>query len=225
MENMSTSARIAGVWYFIMLITGVLGLMVIPSRIILPGDAAGTAANLLNASFLFRCGIVVNLLCQIAFVFLVLQLYRIFRNVNRDIARLMVALVLIAVPIAFLNELTQIAALMVSGSPDYLDVFSKSQRDALQLFCLNLHEQGVIVAGFFWGLWLLPFGRLVIVSKMMPKVIGLLLMVGCFSYLIDSCIALLFPEKRGVVTDLLMLPLSAGEISSIFWLLFKGVKT
>lgn len=218
------NARIAGLWYLLMLITGPIGLMYVPSRIIISGNAAATASNVITSELLIRIGIMSNLICQISFIFLVLALYRLFKGVNEKYVKLMVTLVIAAVPVAFLNELTQIAALLVLSGADYLKVFEPNQLNGLSMLFLNLHEQGTFIVGIFWGLWLFPFGYLVIKSGFIPKVLGILLIIGCFSYLVDSSTALLFPLQKGLVTNILMLPLALGELSMILWLLIKGVK-
>jgi hypothetical protein len=218
------TARIAGFWYLLMLITGPVGMMYVPSRIIIAGDATETANNIVSFDFLFRIGIMSNIICQITFVFLVIALYNLLKTVNMNYARLMVSLVLVAVPIAFLNELTQITALLIKDNVDYLKVFEKSQIDTLTMLVLNIHQQGILLAGFFWGLWLLPLGLLVIKSGFIPKIIGIFLVLGCFSYLADSTTSLLIPRYEKVVSDILMIPLGIGEVSMIFWLLIKGVK-
>ena len=89
---------------------------------------------------------------------------------------------------------------------------------------MNVRQHGIAIAGIFWGLWLFPFGVLVIRSGFIPKILGILLIVGCFSYLIDSAVALLLPEHRDRLAGILMLPLAAGELSMVLWLLVKGVR-
>jgi hypothetical protein len=219
------TARIAGLWYLLMLITAPIGLMYIPSKLFISGNATATASNVMTSELLFRIGIMSNLICQISFIFLVLALYRLFKGVNEKYAKLMVSLVIVAVPIAFLNELTQIATILIYSDADYLKVFEPNQLNGLAMLFLNLHEQGTFIVGIFWGLWLFPFGYLVIKSGFIPKVLGILLIIGCFSYLIDSSVALLIPQQKDFVTNILMLPLAFGELSMILWLLIKGVKT
>jgi len=192
--------------------------------ILVAGDAGATAANIFTHELLMRAGVVSNLFCQVSFVFLVLALNRLFHGINDKLAKLMLALVISAVPIAVVNELCQVAALEFSSRAPYLAVLSPEQRSALMLTLLNVHQSGISVAGIFWGLWLFPFGLLVIQSGFIPKVLGVLLIVGSFSYLIDSSVALLAPQHGSAVSDILMLPLALGEISMVLWFLIKGVR-
>jgi hypothetical protein len=217
-------ARSAGLWYLAMALIGPIGIMVVPSQILVQGDAAATAANIAANEWLLRVGIVSSLICQICFVFLVLALDRLFAGVHDRYAKLMVSLVIAAAPIAIVNELFQVAALELGTGAVYAAAIPEVQRNALVLALLNVHHSGIAIAGVFWGLWLFPFGMLVIRSGFIPRVLGVLLIAGCFSYLVDSAIALLVPQYRSVLAGVLMLPLALGEFGSIFWLLIKGVR-
>ena len=137
----------------------------------------------------------------------------------------MLAFVLVAVPISFLNTLNLIGADILVSGVEYLNVFNEGQRNALALLFLNLYENGIYVVGIFWGLWLFPFGMLIVKSGFIPKIIGYFLIIGCFAYLIDSTVSLLFPEYKAMVSPMMMLPLAIGEFSTILYLLIKGVKT
>lgn len=224
MNPKKKEARIAGLLYLLMGITGAFGLMYVSSRIIVPNDAAATAGKIINSDMLFRLGIISNLICQVSFIFLVLILKRLFKGVDDKQAELMVSLVIASVPIAFIIELAQIAAQQLLSGAGYLKVFQPEELKVLAMVFLNLHEQGTFIVGIFWGLWLFPFGYLVIKSGFIPKVFGILLIIGCFAYLTDSLTALLIPRFRNIISPFLLLPLAAGEISTIFWLLIKGVK-
>ena len=223
MNQKKKTARLAGLYYLIMAATGPLGLMLVPSKIIVSGDPAATVQNVISNEFLLRIGIISNLICQISFIFLVLALYRLFKETNGKYSKLMVSLVIAAVPIAIFNEVNYTAVLILVKNSYFLKAFGADQLNSLIMLFLNLHGQGEIIASVFWGLWLFPFGYLVIKSGFIPKILGILLMVGCFSYLIDSSFAILIPQHRDIITNILMLPLSAGELSMVFWLLIKGV--
>lgn len=224
MNSNKKNARIAGLLYLLMGITGPIGLMYVPSTLIIAGDATATANNIMSSELLFRFGIISNLICQISFIFLVLALNRLFKGINEKHAKLMVSLVIAAVPVAFLLELTQAAVLVLLKGSDYLKVFEPEQLHALAMVFLNVHEQGILIVGIFWGLWLFPFGYLVIKSGFIPKIFGILLIIGCFAYLTDSLTALLIPQYRDIISKILMLPLGAGEISTILWLLIIGAR-
>ncbi len=168
---------------------------------------------------LFRLSIVSALMVQIVIVLVVLALYKLLKPVNRIHALLMVIFILVAVPIAMLNELTQVAVLLVLSGADFLTVFTADQAQALVPLLLDLHEHGISIAGFFWGLWLFPMGYLVFKSGFLPRILGVLLMIGCFGYLIDSFAFLLLPNFDATIS----LYTGWGEILLPLWLVIKGV--
>ena len=224
MNSNKKTARIAGFWYLLMAITGPIGLLYVPSRLIVPGDATETATNIMASETLFRLGIASNLLCQIAFVFLVLALYRLLKGVNQGHASLMVALVLVSVPIAFLNMLNPLAVLLLLSGSSFLTVFEPDQLHALVMVFVNLQEYGTVIVEIFWGLWLLPFGLLVFKSGFFPKILGVLLILACIGYVASSFTFILFPRFEEIVSAYATMPEAIGELSMVLWLLIVGAK-
>lgn len=222
MNSRRNDARIAGLWYLSLAMTGAFGIMYIPTAIVVAGDPAATAQNIVSSGWVFRLSIVSNLASQAIFVCLALALNRLLREVDPTQAKLMVAFVTVAVPVGFLNTLNPLAAqLFVSGS-DYLSVFEQDKLDAMALAALGLFDRGVLIAQVFWGLWLLPFGILVIKSKFIPKLFGILLVINCFAYLIVTLARLLEYGHADVLTYVLMPLLALGEFAVILWLLIIG---
>ena len=217
--NPNKTARIAGVLYLLLIPLGVFGIIYTPSTLVVPGDAAATASNIMANELLFRLSIVSALLTQVVHIFVVLFLYELLKPVNKNHAVLMVIFTLVAVPIAMLNELNKIAVLLLLSGAEYLTIFTTSQLQALVPVFLDLHEYGIQIAGIFWGLWLLPMGYLVFKSNYIPKIIGVLLMIGCLGYLMDFFIFFLFPSVDVVISEFTFL----GEVLMVFWLLIKGV--
>lgn len=224
MNSTKKTARVAGLWYLLLAISGAFGLVYVPSKIIVAGDATATVNNILASEFLFRIGIVSNLICQTSFVFLVLALYRLLKDVDKKYALLMVALVVVAVPIAFLNILNQIVPLLLLSGADYLKAFEANQLHAQAMLFLDLYNHGNSIVEIFWGLWLFPFGYLVFKSGFIPKILGVLLIIACFGYLAQSLASLLFPNHTDFVSSFTSVTGSIGEFSIILWLLIKGVK-
>ena len=211
-------ARIAGILYLLMAPFGVFGILYVRANLIVPGDAATTANNIMASESLFRSGIVSALITQIIFILLVLFLYRLLKPVNRNHALLMVVLALVGIPIAMLNELNQFAALHLLSGADYLTAFDTDQLHTQVLFFLNLHLDGILIAQIFWGLWLLPLGYLVFKSGFLPRILGILLIIGCFGYLTDSFALILFPGFKPIAQYTFI-----GELLLPLWLLIKGV--
>ncbi|MCH8837366.1 MAG: DUF4386 domain-containing protein [Candidatus Marinimicrobia bacterium] len=211
-------ARIAGILYLLMAPFGVFGILYVRANLIVPGDAATTANNIMASEALFRSGIVSALITQIIFILLVLFLYRLLKPVNRNHALLMVVLALVGIPIAMLNELNQFAALHLLSGADYLTAFTTDQLHTQVLFFLNLHSDGILIAQIFWGLWLFPLGLLVFKSGFLPRFLGVLLVIGCFGYVIDSFALILFPGFKPIAQFTFI-----GELLLPLWLLIKGV--
>jgi len=211
------TARIAGFLYLIMAPLGMFGMDPFG-----PTDAAAKANNIMASESLFRFGIVSTLMVQIVNISVVLVLYKLLKPVNKNHASLMVMFLLLGVPIAMLNELNKFAALLLLSGADYLTVFTADQLQALAPLFLDLHAHGLTIAGIFWGLWLLPMGYLVFKSGFLPRILGVLLMIGCLGYLIDSVTFFLSPSSYATIsqfTDYTWL----GELLLALWLLIKGV--
>src|SRR5574341_2441384 len=212
-------ARLAGFLYLIVNLFAPFTLLYLPSRLIVRGDAAATASNIMASESLFRFGIVLNLFTFIGQIFLVLALYQLLKVVNKAMASLMVIFVLAAVPIAMLNELTQLAVLQLLSGADYLKGFTTEQLQALAYLFLRLHSQGLLIAQIFWGLWLFPLGYLVFKSGFLPGILGILLIIACFGYVIQSFAIFLLPNFNVKIIFFT----SWGELLLVLWLLIKGV--
>ena len=216
--NPNRIARIAGLLYVIPWVLSIAAFL-LRQNIVVPGDAAATADNILASESLFRLSIVGDLIVQVVFIILVLFLYRLLKPVNKNAAALMVILFLVSVPIAMLNELNHAAVLLLLSSAGSLTLFTASQLQTLVPLFLDLHEIGIMIAYIFWGLWLFPLGYLVFKSGFLPRILGILLMISCFGYLIDFFAFFLFPDA-GVAINMYT---GWAELLLCLWLLIKGV--
>jgi hypothetical protein len=129
---------------------------------------------------------------------------------------------LVSVPIMFLNVLNEIAALILVSGADFLSAFEKSQLDALAFLFLRLHGEGITVASIFWGLWLFPFGILVIRSGFIPRIFGILLFIAGSAYLASSFTTLVLPQYAQLVGQVALV-LEIAEVPIIFWLFIRGL--
>jgi hypothetical protein len=135
----------------------------------------------------------------------------------------MVALFLISVAIGFVNEVNNIAALILFRGAEFLSAFDKPQLDALGMLFLRLRGRGLVVNALFWGLWLFPFGLLVMRSGFIPRILGILLIINGFAYVLASLTSLLAPAYAAVVNRFAFIP-ETGELWIMLWLLIKGVR-
>lgn len=224
MNSISKNARVAGLLYLLLGFTAPWRLVYIPSKLFVRGDAAATASNIAAHEWLFRFGIVADLLTGTIVIFVTLALYRLFKAVNQNLAVLMVILgSLMVTPIYFLNTLNDAAALILVRGADFLAVFEKPQREALAILFLRLHHHGVVANEIFWGLWLFPFGVLVFRSRFLPRILGLWLIINGFAYLAISFTGLLLPRYEDKVSTIAF-PAMLGELAIMLWLLIKGAK-
>jgi Domain of unknown function (DUF4386) len=217
-------ARVAGLLYFLLGISAPIGLMYVPGKLYVAGNATATADRIRASESLLRLGIASELFHQVVVIFLVLALYRLFKAVNESLARQVVILgALVSVPIMFVNVLNEVAAATLVSGASFLDVFPKAQLDALAFLFWRLHDKGIDVAAIFWGLWLFPFGALVIRSGFIPRVFGYLMIVAGVAYLSASTASLCFPHYAHAVGQVAGL-LELGEVPVIFWLLIWGAR-
>jgi len=210
-------ARVAGALYLVANLFAPFTLLYLPSRFIVRGDAAATANSIMASESLFRVGIVGNLFTFIANILLALALYQLLKVVNRNMASLMVILFLVGVPIAMLNELSQLAVLQLLSGADYLKAFAPDQLQAIVYLSLGVHDQGLLIAHVFFGLWLLPMGYLVFRSGFIHRIVGVLLVIAGVGYVVQSFAAFL-----GYNVNIILFT-GLGELVFLFWLLIKGV--
>lgn len=222
--SIDRTARLAGALYLAVMPFAFFGIMYVPSVLLVPGDPATTARNILASEWLFRSGTVSHLIGQIIFIFQVLALYRLLKPVNKDHAVLMVILVVVSIPIAFLNEVNHLAALRLLSSTDE-GVFTSTQLHAQVMLFLDMRQYGIVVTHVFWGLWLLPLGFLVFRSGFLPRLLGVLLIIGGAAHVIDAGTQLLFPGVPTIIqfTFAFAILAAVGELLFALWLVIKGV--
>src|SRR5215467_6723771 len=155
MHSTKKTARIAGLLYLVNGITGFFGIIYVPTKLIVSGNAAATASNILSSERLFRLGIVSQVICAAEFIFVLWILYRLLAGVNKMQASLMVMLGLAFVPAMCMNVLNQIAALTLLRGENFLAVLDKRQLEAMAMLFLDLHRYSYIV-GSIYGLWFFP---------------------------------------------------------------------
>ena len=221
MSFIKNPGRLAGLLYILTSIVGFFAMGYVPRKLIVDGNAAATANNIAASETLFRLGIAGELIGQAGFIFVALALYDLLKGVNRRHASLLVLLIVVSIPIAFVNELNSIAALVLVRGADFLSIFEKPQRDALAMLFLNLHDYGFVVAEMFWGLWLFPLALLVYRSRFLPRFLGVWLALAGFAWVIMSLTGILLPQYQHTV-DSYSQPAFFGEIAFMFWLLIKG---
>ena len=224
MVSKKKAARIAGLLYILLALTGVFSLVYVPTSLVVFGDATATAENIRSSELLFRSGILSGLVSNVIFVFLILALYHLLKEISHKQAMLMVTLVVISVATGFANTINQLGALIALSGADFLSVFEKPELDAVAYLFIRLNSWGIQIIQIFWGLWLFPFGLLVYKSGFIPKILGVLLIIAGFGYLLGSLMFQILPQYNGALSTFITV-LEMGELPIILWLLIVGAKT
>src|SRR5213593_1987807 len=233
MNQARNPGRVVGFWYLLLVLGGPLRLIYIPNKLFVHDNAAATAGNIAAHQWLFRFGMLSDLVGAVVLIFLVLAFYRLFKGVDQQLAVLLVIVggVMPAL-ISFVNVVSDAGALMVArsgsgggggggGGADLLSVFDKPQRDALVLLFLRLHHAQIVAAEILWGLWLFPMGALAYKSRFLPRFIGVWLIINGAAYIVLSLTGLFFPDYQNKVFAYSQ-PALFGELAIMLWLVFKG---
>jgi hypothetical protein len=215
------SARIAGAIYLSLVLVAPFSMLYVPGKLIVHGNAAATADNILAHETMYRLSIFGDLIGHVIFICLGIALYRLLSSVNKTWALLMVAFVLVSAAVGFLNTLNNIAAVILFRGGEFLSVLDKSQRDALAMLFLRLHSQGEFINEIFWGVWLFPFGLLVYRSGFLPRILGIWLIIACFAWVALSITAQFFPTNYSAAFGWLQ-PAFFAEMAMMLWLLIRG---
>lgn len=225
MNTPNQTARVAGALYFVVVLTGLFSLMYVPSKISNWDNPELMISNIIIHETLFRLGIFVGIFGYTFFALLPLVLYKLLSPVNKTHAVLMVAFAVVSVPISLVNMLNKFSVLTLLSKANYLSNVDATQLHTQILLHLDDYGNRNQLASVFWGLWLFPFGYLVYRSGFLPKLIGALLMFGCFGYLINFTGNFLFTGyDETIVSRIITIPGSLGEIGICLWMLIAGVK-
>jgi hypothetical protein len=222
MNSLKKQSRIAAALYFLNGLPAPFALLYVPSVLIVPGDAAATANNVRDSELLLRLGMAGELFSSTVVIFAMLAFYQLFKAVSQRHAMAMMILMLISVPISYLNVLNDLAAMTLARGPAFLSAFDQPQLDSLSYFFLRLHNQGFILAQIFWGLWLFPFGIVAIRSGFIPRFVGIAGIVAGCGYVISSSVSLFLPASAQGIGRFAMI-LGAGELAFL-WMLIWGAK-
>jgi Domain of unknown function (DUF4386) len=215
------TARLAAVLYvFIILLAIYSGEA--SGDVVVPGDPAATAKNLLDNELLFRSATVAHLASVIAFTVMTFMLYRVFRQANRHLSRLMVAPVLIQVPIFLVLEVFHITALVIVKD-NQLTSFTDIQKQELAYLFMRMFSMGIAASQIFWGLFMLPFGIVAFRSGYLPKIFGILLLLNGVGYVVEGCAYLLLQRDAFLLVRGIDRFTFIGLPLTMLWILVKGV--
>lgn len=225
MSSTKSKARFAGLMYMLLVFSAPASLLYLPSHFFVTENATTTALNISAEMMRYRILLFADLVSSITFLFVAWALYDLFKDVNKKRAMLLVMMVAVGATFSIVNLLNLTVPLVLLSGADFLSVFPKPQLDALAYTFIRLHNLGIYVVYAFWGLWLFPFGALVIKSGFLPKILGYLLIVAGIAELIVCVTGMIFPDYAHTAFTLTTPFDALGELPIALWLLIKGTRT
>jgi hypothetical protein len=213
-----TKARLAGAFYLLTILTGIFAQGFISARLIVPGDAAATANNVLSHDGLFRLGFAVYMIEMVCQIIMTVLIYDLLKPVNRSISLLAAVVGFIGCGIKTFSRLFYFAPLLVLGGTHYLSVFSGEQLNAVALLFLRVNDMGAGIALVFFGFYAILRGYLVIKSTFLPRILGWLGVLGGIGWL-----AFLSPPFGERMFSVIAVVGIIGSLVNIAWLLVVGV--
>jgi hypothetical protein len=216
-------ARVAGGLYLIVIAAGIFAEVFVRGTLIVSGDAAATASNILGSEPLFRLGFAADLVAVAAYIGVTALLYELLKPVSRTLALLGAFFGLAGSAIMAVNMVNHLAPLFFLADAGYLSAFDMDQLQALARVSLRLHGLGYNIAIVFFGLHLLFLGWLILRSSFLPRILGVLLAIAAVCFLVNNFAIFLAPAFAAQIPPYVMLPSLIGEGSLTLWLLVMGV--
>jgi Domain of unknown function (DUF4386) len=210
-------ARLTGVVYLLYFLTAVLG-QVFLRGLVVDGDAAATASNILAHQPLFRLGLATGLVATACYIAVTALFYALFKPVHRSLSLIAAFFSLVGCAILAFASLFQLAPLVVLGGGQYLSVFSVGQLQALAYLFLELYGLGVNICFVFFGVYCLLIGYLIFRSAFLPRILGVLMAFAGLGWL-----TFLSPPLANDLTPYILVLGFLAELALMLWLLVMGV--
>lgn len=224
MRSTHDPGRVAGFWYLLIILAGPLRLIYIPNKLFVQGDASATVNNIANHEWLFRLGMLSELIGAVLLIFLTLALYRLFVDVNQSLAvQVVIFGGLMPALLYFVNVTTDAGALMIVRGANFLSAFDKQQQNAMAMLLLRLHSHQFTATLLLAGIWLFPLGTLVYRSRFLPRFLAVWLVVGGIGWVTLCFTAYLAPQYQDQEFAIFQ-PAFFGEIAFMLWLVVKGAR-
>jgi hypothetical protein len=216
-------ARIGGLLYLIIIVAGLFAEAFVRDKLIVSGDAAATANNIMASQLLWRTGVAGEFIMLVCDVGLSLIFYVLLRPVSRNLALLVAFFHLVSAAVLGVSKLFLFAPLFLLGGADYLKAFEPHQLQALASLALRTHAYGFGISLVFFGCQCLVLGYLIFKSGYFPRILGVLLQLAGWCYLTNSFALFLAPKFADMIFPAILAPAFIGELSLCLWLLVKGV--
>jgi hypothetical protein len=222
MKSLNNIARLAGVLYLVITICAPFSMIYVPSILIVQGDAATTANNIMASVELYRAGIAVDSVVFLTEIVLTILLYVLLKPVSNTLSMVAASFRLAMTIVQGINLLNHFFVLMLLSGDNYLSAFQPDQLHALIMLFLNAHEYAALIWGLFFGFHLFMLGYLVYKSGYLSRIVGVLLVVASLCYLTQGFGNILLPKYKEIFAMISFL--AFVELAFPLWLLIKGVK-
>lgn len=216
-------ARIGGLLYLIIILFGAFAEGFVTKKLIMSGDTATTAQNILASPALWQLGAASNLIVVLCAVPLLWIEYLLLRPVSKNLVLLALFLNLVSLAVEAISKLFLFLVMPILQKADYLKAFDLQQLQVLANIALKSHDISFNIALLFFGFTCLVNGYLIFKSAYLPKFIGLLMQLAGLCYLIGCFAALFAPAFADLIIPAILIPPLIGESSYCLWLLVRGV--
>lgn len=223
MHSAEKSARIAGILYLIVIVAGMFAELFVRGQLIVPGDAAATAHNILAHEFLYRLGFAASMVYLACNVVLALLFYRLFKVVNRNLSLLVAFFILLGTALESVNLFNHFLPLILLKGAAYMSAFSPDQLQTLAYMSLRLFATGFAMCLVFFGFYCILTGYLVYRATFLPRILGILMTIAGVCYLTHSFVGFLAPQFASHLVPYILVPCFIAETSLCLWLIAKGV--
>lgn len=218
MKPTTKTARIAGIWFLLMVVSGLFAELFFRQNIF-SSNAVETMARIQQNTLQFRVGILSDMVMSMAYLMTAVMLYRLLRSVDEGKAKLMVVFAAAGCVILLLNVLNEYMPLVYATTP--AGALTETQLAAFSQLSFAAYNNGYMIGQVFFALWVLPLGQLICRSKFIPKVFGILFIIEAVCGLL--AVAAHFLLGSATITSLLLVPGMVAEFGFLFWLLIRGI--
>lgn len=217
-------ARIAGVLWLVVIVTGIFSEMFVRSSLLVRNDGAATSAHILQHQALFRLGVVSDITATACYLAVVAILYGLLKPAGRTVSTVAAAFGIVGSGISGLNMLASFAPLLILTNAPHLAGFTPQQLQSLVLLQVKYYGVGANLSLiFFSGVYLILVGGLIFRSRFLPAVLGVLLAFAGVCYLAGSVTSFLAPDLSRALGAFIYLPGGVAELAITLWLIIRGV--
>lgn len=216
-KEMVGTARITGIWYLMLAITGMVGFLVLHPQIFISGDILKTTANLQEHETLARMRLLLEFGIVVSQALTAVYFFKLFKDINPFASWALAAWGMMNAGAIMISAIAMAGAINIANA----DVIVNDASIMIQLFD-QLIKNAWGVGSLFFGLWLIPMGYIVVHSQRMPVWLGRILIIGGAGYIANTFLnyaGLSFPWS-----DLLTIPATVGEFWMIGYLLIFGIR-